>query len=104
MPSPASDSSRAWPPIPGATLILNGELDLIFRLPAATFAAAAVDARRVRLAGATHLANLDRPRAFSEAVRRFARSLPADRRPDDTAPAGSSTGPRDDHGYTGSTR
>ena len=63
---------------PGATLILNGELDVIFRLAAPTFAAAAVDARRVRLAGATHLANLDRPLAFSEAVRRFARSLPAD--------------------------
>ena len=42
---------------------------------ARTFAAAARDARRVRLAGATHLANLDRPAAFSEAVRRFARSL-----------------------------
>ena len=63
---------------PGATLILNGELDMIFRLAAPAFAAAAVDARRVRLAGATHLASLDRPRAFSEAVRRFARSLPAD--------------------------
>ena len=63
---------------PGPTLILNGELDPIFRLSAPAFAAAAVDARRVRLAGATHLASLDRPRAFSEAVRRFARSLPAD--------------------------
>ena len=63
---------------PGVTLILNGERDVIFRLAAPTFTAAAVDARRVRLAGATHLASLDRPLAFSEAVRRFARSLPAD--------------------------
>ena len=63
---------------PGPTLILNGELDVIFRLSAPAFAAAAVDARRVRLTGAMHLANLDRPFAFSEAVRRFARSLPAD--------------------------
>ena len=63
---------------PGATLILNGELDMIFRLAAPAFAAAAVDARRVRLAGATHLASLDRPHAFSEALRRFARSLPTD--------------------------
>jgi len=63
---------------PGPTLILNGEFDVMFRLAARTFAAVAVDARRVRLAGATHLANLDRPLAFSEAVRRFARSLPAD--------------------------
>jgi len=63
---------------PGPTLILNGELDVIFRLSAPTFASAAVDARRVLLAGATHLASLDRPLAFSEGVRRFARSLPAD--------------------------
>jgi pimeloyl-ACP methyl ester carboxylesterase len=63
---------------PGPTLILNGELDVIFRLSAPAFAAAAVDARRVRLAGATHLASLDRPLAFSEGVRRFARSLPPD--------------------------
>ena len=63
---------------PGRTLILNGELDVIFRPGASTFAAAAVNARRVRLAGASHLANLDRPLAFSEAVRRFTRSLPAD--------------------------
>lgn len=60
---------------PGPTLILNGQLDLLFRLSAATFAAAARDARRVRLVGATHLANLDRPAAFSLAIRRFARSL-----------------------------
>jgi pimeloyl-ACP methyl ester carboxylesterase len=60
---------------PGPTLILNGSLDLPFRLFAPTFAAAAQDVRRVRLAGASHLANLDRPAAFSEAVRRFTRSL-----------------------------
>jgi pimeloyl-ACP methyl ester carboxylesterase len=62
---------------PGPSLIINGELDVLFRLSAPAFAAAAVDARRVRLAGALHLTNLDRPAAFSEAVRRFARSLPA---------------------------
>jgi pimeloyl-ACP methyl ester carboxylesterase len=63
---------------PGPTLILNGELDLPFRLSAPTFAAAAHDVRRIRLRGATHLANLDRPEAFSEAVRRFTRSLGPD--------------------------
>jgi pimeloyl-ACP methyl ester carboxylesterase len=63
---------------PGQTLILNGERDVIFRLSARTFAAAAVDARRMLLAGATHLASLDRPLAFNEAVRRFVRSLPPD--------------------------
>lgn len=60
---------------PGPTLILNGEWDLLFRLSAGGFAAAASDAHRVRLAGALHLSNLDRPAAFSEAVRRFARGL-----------------------------
>jgi len=61
---------------PGPTLLVNGQWDLLFRLSAATFARAAQDARRVRLGGATHLANLDRPRAFSLAVRRFAEGLP----------------------------
>ncbi len=61
----------------GPTLILNGQWDLLFRLSAGTFAAAAADARRVRLAGALHLSNLDQPAAFNEAVRRFARSLEA---------------------------
>ncbi|MBA3235180.1 MAG: alpha/beta fold hydrolase [Chloroflexi bacterium] len=60
---------------PGPSLILNGELDLAFRLTAPAFVTAARDARRVRLAGATHLANLDRPAAFSAAIHRFADSL-----------------------------
>ena len=63
---------------PGPTLILNGELDIPFRLFAPAFAAAAHDAHRVRLTGATHLANLDRPAAFSEAVRHFAATLATD--------------------------
>ncbi|TFG68680.1 MAG: alpha/beta fold hydrolase [Thermomicrobiales bacterium] len=60
---------------PGRTQILNGEYDLVFRPGAPRFAAAARDASRVRLRGATHMANLDRPAAFNAAVRRFARSL-----------------------------
>ena len=59
----------------GPTLFLNGTWDLPFRLSATTFARAARQPRRVRLAGATHLANLDRPRAFDLAVRRFVASL-----------------------------
>jgi pimeloyl-ACP methyl ester carboxylesterase len=55
----------------GPTLFLNGTWDLPFRLSATTFARAARRPRRVRLAGATHLANLDRPRAFDVAIRRF---------------------------------
>ena len=60
---------------PGPTLIINGQWDLLFRLSAADFAAAAQDARRVRLPGALHLSNLDRPAAFTEAVHRFVSSL-----------------------------
>ena len=60
---------------PGPTLILNGEFDVPFRLGQRDFAAAAQDARIVRLAGATHLSNLDRPAAFNLAVRRFAEEL-----------------------------
>jgi pimeloyl-ACP methyl ester carboxylesterase len=60
---------------PGPTLFLNGTWDLPFRLSATTFARAAQHPRRVRLAGATHLANLDRPRAFAVAIRRFVASI-----------------------------
>ena len=60
---------------PGPTLIVNGGWDPLFRLAAGTFARTAHDARRVRLGGATHLANLDRPAAFSLAVRRFVEGL-----------------------------
>jgi pimeloyl-ACP methyl ester carboxylesterase len=63
---------------PGPVLLLNGEFDPLFRLGAKAFASEARDVRRVRLAGATHLANLDQPEAFSLAVRRFAEGL-ADR-------------------------
>ena len=60
---------------PGPVLLLNGELDLLFRLFAPAFARHAPDARRVRLRRATHLANLDQPAAFNAAIRRFMRSL-----------------------------
>lgn len=60
---------------PGPTLILNGAYDLPFRLSAGSFARVARDARRIRLAGASHLANLDRPDAFDHAIRRFMQDL-----------------------------
>lgn len=60
---------------PGPTLIVNGEWDVLFRMSAPAFARAARDARRVRLAGATHLANLDQPAAFSAAIRGFMTGL-----------------------------
>ena len=61
---------------PGPTLVLNGELDVLFRLTVRAFVRSGRDVRRVRLRGATHLANLDRPGAFSLAVRRFLEGLP----------------------------
>ena len=73
---------------PGPTLILNGSWDLLFRLRVGGFARAAQDARRVRLRGATHLANLDRPAAFSLAVRRFVEGLPTAEGTPETPPAG----------------
>ena len=72
---------RSFVPIlaayPGPVLLINGEYDLLFRLSAGAFRRAAPQARWVRLKGATHLANLDRPRAFTFAVRRFMTSLDA---------------------------
>lgn len=60
---------------PGPSLLINGELDLFFRPTERSFAAVAVDPRRVLIRRATHLANLDQPAAFNAAIRRFARSL-----------------------------
>lgn len=59
----------------GPTLFLDGACDVLFRLSGRQFARAARRGRRVQLAGATHLANLDRPAAYSAAVRRFVASL-----------------------------
>ncbi len=56
---------------PGPILILNGALDLPFRLSARRFGRSARDSRVAVIRGATHLANLDRPSAFSSAVARF---------------------------------
>ena len=70
---------------PGPVLVLNGDLDPLFRLRVRSFVDGVGDVRRVRLRGATHLANLDRPAAFNFAVRRFAEGLtgpgPAPERP-----------------------
>lgn len=59
----------------GPTLILNGEYDPGFRLFAGRFARVGRDVRRIRLRGATHLASMDRPRAFNAAVREFVAGL-----------------------------
>ena len=61
---------------PGPTLLLNGEFDIPFRLSLGAFTRAAQRPTRIRLAGASHLSNLDRPAAFDAAIRRFAATIP----------------------------
>lgn len=60
---------------PGPVLLLNGVRDLGFRMHERRFLAAAKNGRREVIPKAFHLANIDQPEAFSEAVRRFARSI-----------------------------
>ncbi len=81
---------------PGPTLLLNGEYDLPFRLWSAPFVRAAQHPRRMRLAGASHLSNLDRPAAFDAAIRRFVATL-------DDGPPGTVGGPAGGPRYTAPT-
>ena len=62
---------------PGPTLLINGQVDILFRLTEPSFAKVAADPRRVTIRGAGHRSNLDRPRTFSAAVRAFAREITA---------------------------
>lgn len=60
---------------PGPVLLLNGKRDLGFRLQERRFLAAARNARLQIIPKAFHIANLDQPEAFAEAVRKFAESI-----------------------------
>jgi pimeloyl-ACP methyl ester carboxylesterase len=62
---------------PGPTLLVNGSRDVLFRLGAKSFAAAATNPRRVLIRGAGHRSNLDQPDLFTAAVRAFAREVGA---------------------------
>jgi pimeloyl-ACP methyl ester carboxylesterase len=85
---------------PGPTLLLNGAYDIPFRPSIRAFAGAAQHPTRVRLARASHLSNLDRPAAFNEAVRRFARTVDA---ATPRAAAASAAGSGGGRGYTSPT-
>ncbi len=61
---------------PGPVLLLNGSADLGFRMHEKRFLAAAQNGRLEVIPRAFHIANIDQPAAFSEAVRRFAHSIP----------------------------
>jgi pimeloyl-ACP methyl ester carboxylesterase len=60
---------------PGPVLLLNGAMDLGFRMHERRFLAAARQGRREVIAEAFHLVNIDQPKAFSEAIRRFAATI-----------------------------
>jgi len=65
------DMRSSFAGYPGPSLILNGQLDVPFRLGEAGFRRAAADARVVVVRGASHLVNLNRPSAYSAALARF---------------------------------
>jgi pimeloyl-ACP methyl ester carboxylesterase len=62
---------------PGPTLLVNGSRDVLFRASSRSFAGGAANARRVLIRGAGHRSNLDRPEAFTAAIRAFAREVAA---------------------------
>jgi pimeloyl-ACP methyl ester carboxylesterase len=62
---------------PGPCLIITVQFDPFFRATERSFVLAAANPRRAMIRGATHLANLDRPEAFTDAIREFARSIEA---------------------------
>lgn len=58
---------RLWVPV----LIVNGTLDIVFAPQGDHWAASCRAGRHATLRGATHLSNLDRPRAFARLVASF---------------------------------
>jgi pimeloyl-ACP methyl ester carboxylesterase len=61
----------------GPILVINGDLDIVFRLGERSFLRGVPNVTRQVLRWTTHLSPLDRPDAFAAAVRRFAERLPA---------------------------
>jgi pimeloyl-ACP methyl ester carboxylesterase len=59
----------------GPVLLLNGAMDFGFRLHEKRFLRIAQQGRLQVIPGAFHISSIDQPELFSEAVRRFARSL-----------------------------
>jgi pimeloyl-ACP methyl ester carboxylesterase len=60
---------------PGPVLLLNGAIDLGFRMHEKRFLRIAQQGRLETISRAFHIANIDQPELFSQAVRHFARSL-----------------------------
>jgi pimeloyl-ACP methyl ester carboxylesterase len=60
----------------GPILVINGDLDLVFRMGARSFLRGVPNVARRTLRWTTHLSPLDRPDAFAAAVRAFIERLP----------------------------
>ena len=60
----------------GPVLVINGDLDIVFRLGERRFLRDVPNVTRRVLRWTTHLSPLDRPDAFAAAVRRFVERLP----------------------------
>ncbi|HEX5590511.1 MAG TPA: alpha/beta hydrolase [Candidatus Limnocylindrales bacterium] len=60
----------------GPILVVNGDLDFVFRLGERSFLRGVANVTRRTLRWTTHLSPLDRPDAFATAVRRFVDRLP----------------------------
>lgn len=60
----------------GPILVLNGSMDLVFRIGARRFLSGVPGVTNRMLPGAGHLSNVDAPEAFTEAVREFVATLP----------------------------
>lgn len=61
----------------GPILVINGDLDVVFRLGERSFLRGVPNVTRRTFRWTTHLAPLDRPEQFALAVRRFVERLPA---------------------------
>lgn len=61
----------------GPILVINGDLDLVFRLGERRFLRGVPHVTKRHLRRTTHLSNLDRPAEFTAAVRAFVESIPA---------------------------
>ncbi|MBI2776129.1 MAG: alpha/beta fold hydrolase [Chloroflexi bacterium] len=60
----------------GPILVINGDLDVVFRIGARSFLRGVPNVTRRTLRWTTHLSPIDRPAAFAAAVARFADRLP----------------------------
>ncbi len=71
--------SRAFGPrlaaYPGPVLLLNGAMDLGFRIHERRFLRISRQGRLKIIPKALHISNIDQPELFTQAIRRFARSL-----------------------------